>query len=114
MTVADSIPANAVLVAIDIAKVRNEVLIEASGQKRRRRLSVLNSRAEHDRLIDVLLAYGRSVVCAFEATGNYYRHIAWRLAEAGFEVRLVSCWRSPGPGRPCTTAGIRTTPRMCR
>jgi hypothetical protein len=90
MTVADSTPADAVLVAIDIAKLRNEVLIEASGQKRRRRLSVLNSRAEHDRLIDVLLAYGRSVVCAFEATGNYHRPIAWRLAEAGFEVRLVS------------------------
>lgn len=78
MTVADSTPADAVLVTIDIAKVRNEVLIEASGQKRRRRLSVLNSRAEHDRLIDVLLAYGRSVVvCAFEAaTGNYHRPIA--------------------------------------
>src|SRR5690606_35701953 len=25
-----------------------------------------------------------------EATGNYHRPIAWRLAEAGFEVRLVS------------------------
>jgi transposase len=90
MTVADSTPADAVLVAIDIAKVRNEVLIEASGQKRRRRLSVLNSRAEHDRLIEMLQAYGRPVVCAFEATGNYHRPIAWRLAEAGFEVQLVS------------------------
>lgn len=90
MTVADSTPADAVLVAIDIAKVRNEVLIEASGQKRRRRLSVLNSRAEHDRLIDVLRAYGRPVICGFEATGNYHRPIAWRLTEAGFEVRLVS------------------------
>lgn len=30
------------------------------------------------------------MVCAFEATGNYHRPIAWRLAEAGFEVRLVS------------------------
>ena len=90
MTVADSTPADAVLVAIDIAKVRHEVLIEASGQKRRRRLSVLNSRSDHDRLIEVLQAYGRSVVCAFEATGNYHRPIAWLLAEAGFEVRLVS------------------------
>lgn len=90
MTVAYSTPADAVLVAIDIAKVRNEVLIEATGQKRRRRLSVLNSRTEHDRLIDVLRAYGLSVVCGFEATGNYHRLIAWRLAEAGFEVRLVS------------------------
>jgi hypothetical protein len=30
------------------------------------------------------------VICAFEATGNYHRPVAWRLAEAGFEVRLVS------------------------
>ena len=90
MTTPDSTPAAAVLVAIDIAKVRNEVLIEAPGHKRRRRLLVLNTRAEHDRLIEVLQAYGQPVVCAFEATGNYHRPIAWRLAEAGFEVRLVS------------------------
>lgn len=90
MTSPDSIPADAVLVAIDIAKVRNEVLIEAAGAKRRRRLSVLNTRVEHDRLIEALLGYQRPVVCAFEATGNYHRPLAWRLAEAGFEVRLVS------------------------
>jgi transposase len=30
------------------------------------------------------------VICAFEATGNYHRPIAWRLIEAGFDVRLVS------------------------
>ena len=81
---------DAVLVAIDIAKARNEVLIEAPGHARRRRLSVLNTRAEHDRLIAMLQAYGRPVVCAFEATGNYHRPLAWRLAEAGFEVRLIS------------------------
>ena len=89
MTSQNSIPADAVLVAIDIAKVRNEVLIEDPSHKRRR-LSVLNIRAEHDRLIDILQTYGRPVVCGFEATGNYHRPIAWRLAEAGFEVRLVS------------------------
>lgn len=76
--------------SIDIAKVRNEVLIEDPSHKRRRQLQVLNSRAEHDRLIEILQAYGRPVICAFEATGNYRRPIAWRLAEAGFEVRLVS------------------------
>ena len=90
MTIANSIPTDAVLVAVDIAKVRNEVLIETPGDKRRRRLQVLNNRAEHDRLIEALLAYGRPVICAFEATGNYHRPLAWRLAEAGFEVRLVS------------------------
>jgi transposase len=90
MTISNSIPTDAVLVAIDIAKVRNEVLIEAPGDKRRRRLQILNNRDEHDRQIEVLLAYGRPVVCGFEATGNYHRPIAWRLAEAGFEVRLIS------------------------
>ena len=90
MTSPNAIPADAVLVAIDIAKACNEVLIEAPSRKRRRRLSVLNNRAEHDRLVEVLQTYGRSVICAFEATGNYHRPVAWRLAEAGFEVRLVS------------------------
>jgi hypothetical protein len=49
---------DAVLVAIDITKVRNEVLIETSHHKRRRCLSVLtiNTRAEHDRLIETLSA----------------------------------------------------------
>lgn len=41
MTSQNSISADAVLVAIDVAKVRNEMLIEAPGHKRRRRLSVL-------------------------------------------------------------------------
>lgn len=40
MTSTNSIPADAVLVAIDIAKVRNEVLIEDLGHKHRRRLQV--------------------------------------------------------------------------
>lgn len=35
MTISNTIPADAVLVATDIAKVRNEVLTEAPGDKRR-------------------------------------------------------------------------------
>jgi transposase len=30
------------------------------------------------------------VIVALEATGNYHRPLAWRLLDAGFEVRLVS------------------------
>lgn len=59
MTSANIIPADAVLVAIDIAKVRNEVLIEDPSHKRRRRLQVLNNRSDHDRLIEILQAYDR-------------------------------------------------------
>jgi transposase len=83
-------PADATLVAIDIAKTRNEVLIESPGQARRRRLTVLNTRADHDRLIELLRSIGGPVAVAFEATGNYHRPLAWRLLEAGVEVRLVS------------------------
>lgn len=89
-TISNFLPADAVLVAVDIAKVRNEVLIEDPSHSRRRRLQVLNNRVEHDRLIEALQTYDRHVVCGFEATGNYRRPIAWRLAEAGFEVRLIS------------------------
>ena len=60
------------------------------GQLRRRRLTVLNTRAEHDRLVTLLAGLGRPVTCGFEATGNYHRPIAWRLLQARFEVRLIS------------------------
>jgi transposase len=82
-------PSGATFAAIDIAKHRNEVLIEVSGQ-RRRRLTVLNTREEHDRLVAVLSALRNPVVVGFEATGNYHRPLAWRLLEAGFEARLIS------------------------
>jgi hypothetical protein len=83
MTNRQPIPTDALLVAIDIAKVRNEVLIEAPTHKRRRRLSVLNTRAEHDRLIETLRAYGKPAICAFTVPSR-------GLIEAGFDVRLVS------------------------
>lgn len=79
-----------ILVAIDIAKVRNEVLIEIPGRKRRRRLSILNTRDDHDRLITILADMGWPVTVGFEATGNYHRAVAWRLLEAGFDARLIS------------------------
>lgn len=83
-------PITGVLVAIDVAKARNEVLIDIPGNTRRRRLTVLNRRAEHDRLIALLTDLDRSTVCGFEATGNYHRPLAWRLLQAGFDVRLIS------------------------
>jgi transposase len=90
MTTSEPTPADAALVAIDVAKSRNEVLIEVPGQRRRRRLTVPNTRADHDRLLEALRQLGRPVVIGLEATGNYHRALAWRLLAAGFEVRLVS------------------------
>lgn len=90
MTNLKHIPPEAVLVAIDISKLRNDVLIEMPGTSRRRRLVVVNTRAEHDRFIDRLLAFGLPVIAGFEATGNYHRPLAYRMLQAGFALRLVS------------------------
>jgi hypothetical protein len=90
MTELNPTPAPATLVAIDIAKHRHEVLIEAAGHQRRRRLTILSTRADYDRLVEILTAYGNSVVIGFEATGDYHRGLAYRLLSAGFELRLVS------------------------
>ena len=46
-----------VLVGVDIAKHRHEVLIAAPGKARRRRLTVPNTRAEFDRLVALLAEY---------------------------------------------------------
>ena len=90
MTNQKTTPPESLLVAIDIAKARNDVLIEYPGRSRRRRLSVMNTRADHDRLLAFLSEQGHPVTCGFEATGNYHRPIAWRLLQAGFDVRLIS------------------------
>ena len=42
MTKSETTPAGAALVAIDIAKLRNDVLIEVPDVRRRRRLTVTN------------------------------------------------------------------------
>lgn len=66
------------------------MLIELPGTARCRRLVVLNTRAEHDRFVDRLLAFELPVIVGFEATGNYHRPLAYRLLQAGFALRLVS------------------------
>jgi len=90
MTLREPTPPEAVLVAIDVSKNRNDVLIEVPGQRRRRRLVVANTRAEHDRFIGALRRLDWPVVAGFEATGNYHRPLAWRLIEAGVDARLIS------------------------
>ena len=62
MTLAKDMPDHAVLVAIDVAKHRKQILIEAPGRVRRRRLTVLNARADHDLLVETLAAFEAPVV----------------------------------------------------
>jgi transposase len=90
MTIPQPTPEGSTLVAIDISKLRNDVLIEIPGKTRRIRLTVLNSRAEHDHFLERLTRFDRPVIIGFEATGNYHRPLAYRLIEAGFTPRLIS------------------------
>jgi len=90
MTKRNPTPPNAVLVAIDMSKHRQEVLIERPEGGRRRRMTVMATKTDYDRLASDLADIGRPVVIGFEATGNYHRTLAHRLLSAGFELRLIS------------------------
>ncbi|MEO0714681.1 MAG: transposase [Pseudomonadota bacterium] len=90
MTKTDATLVCPVLVAIDIAKHRNEVLIAVRGRERRRRLIVRNIREDHERLVDTLVAYDVPLAVGFEPTGDYHRTLAWRLHHAGLSLKLTS------------------------
>ena len=89
MTATHSI-APTLFAAIDISKHRHEVLISIPGKKRRRRISILNTLEDFQRLSTALADYGLPVRIGFEATGNYHRTLAHHLSQAGFELKLVS------------------------
>lgn len=90
MTKRSSNPTDAVLVAIDMSKHRQEVLIERPEGGPRRRMTVMATKADYDRLATDLSDIGRPIIVGFEATGNYHRTLAHRLLSAGFELRLIS------------------------
>ncbi|MCH9809537.1 MAG: IS110 family transposase [Alphaproteobacteria bacterium] len=90
MTRLETMPTDVALVAIDVSKNRNDVLIQVPGRDRRRRLVVPNTRVEHDHFVALLNDLGCPVLAGFEATGNYHRPLAYRLLEAGVGLRLVS------------------------
>lgn len=80
----------AVLVAIDIAKLRHDVLIEAPGWKNRKRMILPNTAAEFRLFADFLHALKHPVRVVFEATGNYHRPLAHFLQTEGFHLELIA------------------------
>lgn len=60
-------PAGAVLVAIDMSKNRQEVLIERPEGGRRRRMTVMATKENYDAFAEQLAAIGRPIVVGFEA-----------------------------------------------
>jgi transposase len=77
------------LVAIDIAKEWNVVLVkDSSGGKRS--FKVANTAADHEQLVRFLSALPGQVRIALEPTGDYHRPLAFRLLQAGFQVVSIS------------------------
>ncbi len=76
-------------VAIDVAKLVHEVLVEPP-TGRRQRWRVGNCLPDFVTLRDRLCAFPSPIVIGFEATGNYHRPLAYYLGQCGFELRLLS------------------------
>src|ERR1700676_3377920 len=83
-------PEAAILVAVDIAKDHNEVLIELRERRNhRRRFRVANTLEEYQRLVAYLRQLDATALIGFEATGNYHRPLAYFLHAQDFELRLI-------------------------
>jgi Transposase len=78
-----------VYVAIDIAKMTHQVLIDR-GDGGRTVVRLPNTRGEIDQFIERLRAYDQPCEIAFEPTGDYHRPIAYWLGAAGFRIHQVS------------------------
>jgi hypothetical protein len=90
MTVQQGTPESAVLVAIDVSKLRHDVLIAAPGWRSNKRLIVPNRADEFRHFAEYLHSLDRPVHIAFEATGDYHRGLAHFLLGQGFQLHLVS------------------------
>jgi transposase len=77
------------LVAIDIAKDWNVVLVQESCGTRRS-FKVANRRADHDRLVAFLRSLPGRVIAGLEPTADYHRPLAYRLLAEGIDVVGIS------------------------
>jgi transposase len=89
MTPIPSTTSPAVRVAIDVAKLTHQVLLELPTGKRRS-LRVANTKMEIDHFVSLLRALEYPCEVAFEPTGDYHRPLAYVLGQAGFRLSLVS------------------------
>lgn len=76
-------------VAIDVAKLVHDVLVEPP-TGRRQRWRIGNCQSDFVALRDRLRVLQTAVLIGFEATGTYHRPLAYFLGQSGFELRLIS------------------------
>lgn len=78
-----------VFVAIDVAKLKHDVLVKMPDGKSKS-FRVANSHSDFERLSQYLLALNAKCRVAFEPTADYHRLIAWKLLADGHELYLAS------------------------
>ena len=78
-----------VRVAIDVAKLTHQVLLEDPRGKRRV-MRVANTKSEMDHFVALLRELKAPCEIAFEPTGDYHRPLAYVLGQAGFHLWFVS------------------------
>ena len=83
----DSTWNDTVLVAIHIAKSRNDVAVQFP-DRTKKRFTVANKTADFQSFSDYLKSLGYACRIGFEATGNYHRPLAYYLGHQGFGVRF--------------------------
>lgn len=77
------------LVAIDVAKAKNDVLVQLPNGTRKK-FKVANKMKDYREFITYLSSLGCQCHIGLEATSNYHRPIAYHLQMAGFTVYFVS------------------------
>jgi len=89
MTNSSSNTEGIVYVAIDIAKMKHDILIKKPDGKCET-FRIANTHADFEKLSNYLLDLNAPCRVAFEPTADYHRLIAWRLLSDGHELFLAS------------------------
>lgn len=99
MTASDSTARSRILVAIDIAKAKHEVLVELPNGKRRKMI-VRNQLSDFRQLAAYLKRLDGALEIALEPTADYHRNLAYFLKVQGFpsKARLLDRGRQNARG----------------
>lgn len=77
------------LVAIDVAKSKHDILIEYKNGSRKK-LKIMNNLSDFNKLYQRVRKSKADVVVGLEATGHYHRPIAYFLHSKGIQIKLIS------------------------
>lgn len=89
MTVSEVKRRAQVLVAVDIAKLKHDILAELPDGTRKRMI-IKNQLVDFNRLADYLRSFDADVIVGIEPTADYHRNLAYFLKLQSFNVRFLS------------------------